>query len=98
MTVSSDLRLVVGLALLTEDRTPAEQKALERVAARLDREHNRQASSNPALGDQYRYRHALPDQPCTYPGDHGKQCPCRGDGVATTPDGGWSFLEQEARE
>lgn len=94
MTTSSDLRMVVRLALLTEDRTKAEQKALERVCRRLDREHNRQTPRNPAIGDRYRWPH---QHPCTYPGDHGKDCPCRGDRVGYTPDGGWSFLEQEAR-
>lgn len=43
MTVAvdpADLELVIALALLTDDRTRAEQAALERVAAALNQREN----------------------------------------------------------
>lgn len=46
MSVLSDLAHVVALAALTEDRNPAEQRALEQTALRLDRDRNRYTASN----------------------------------------------------
>lgn len=45
----ADLEAVVRLACLTEHRDNAEQSALLRVAARVDRARNSQVSSNVAL-------------------------------------------------
>lgn len=91
MTTASDLAAVVRLAALTDDRTRSEQAALERVAARVDREINKQVGSNPHLPKGAVVSlHRSP--PCTYPGAHDKDCACRGDGVAWKPVGGWSRL------
>lgn len=93
--INDDLRMVVELALLTEDRTRAEQAALRRVAARVDRVHNRQTTTNPKLRGWPISLRDLP--PCTYPtlDEHGKACVCRGDGRAIEPEGGWSLLARQ---
>jgi hypothetical protein len=104
MTALDDLALVVQLACLTEDRSKAEQKALLAIAQDVDRKWNRQASSNPKVRREW-LRLGCPtvlripatgpksgDVPCTYSTDHPKTCPCRGDGYAVEPEGGWSRL------
>lgn len=50
MTKNADLAVVVRLACETEDRSDAEQSALLRVAARVDREHNKRTVTNPLWG------------------------------------------------
>lgn len=95
MTTAEDLAVVVELALLTEDLTRPERAALLRVAQRVDREINRQTTSNPHL-DGGVGLDVMP--PCTYPGDHGKTCVCRGDGVAREPRGGWSLLARRIEQ
>jgi hypothetical protein len=87
MTIATDLALVVQLATLTEDRSNAEQRALERIAKRVDAEVNKQSSSNPHLPT---WSYPLP--PCTYSDEHGKDCACRTDRVALEPKAGWSRL------
>lgn len=47
MTALDDLRAVIGLACLTEDRSDDEQRALLRVAARVDNECNALTTTNP---------------------------------------------------
>lgn len=81
-----DLAMVVALACLTADRTPGEQKALERVAATLDRTRNlitNQPSRNPRLDTRSRV-------PCTYSTHHiGTDRAAKAAGVARCPcDGG----------
>ena len=91
MTVAEDQAAVVELACLTGDRTKAEQKALLRVAQRVDREINRQVSPNPHIDGPMTW----PPPPCTFaPGEvHGKDCGgCSGDGRAWEPRRGWSRL------
>lgn len=44
---AADIATVLHLAALTEDRTRAEQKALERLAAKVDRQRNRQSAYTP---------------------------------------------------
>lgn len=46
MTALDDLETVVSLALLTEDRTPQEQRALLRVAVRVEKERNASTTRN----------------------------------------------------
>lgn len=46
MTADDDLVLVIGLAVLTEDREPGEQRALMRTAHRLDRKRNLDTTTN----------------------------------------------------
>lgn len=46
MTALDDLELVVSLALLTEDRSPQEQRALLRVAVRIEADRNSTTSEN----------------------------------------------------
>ena len=48
MSNAADLTTVVRLACLTEDRSDAEQKALLRVADRLDFEHNKATTGSPS--------------------------------------------------
>lgn len=61
MTIAADLATVLALAVLTEDRAPVEQKAMERTAARLDADRNRFTSTN------RRYDRSKPYLPCTFP-------------------------------
>ncbi|GEM_PF-5646703 len=61
MTAAADLATVVALALLVDDRTAAEQTALQRCADRLDRERNRNTATN------RRHDHNAPKVPCTAP-------------------------------
>ena len=57
MSRRDDLEMVVRLACMTEDRTDAEQRALVRVAAKLDREVNRVTPGNPTWnGDWWQAR------------------------------------------
>ena len=102
MSRVDDLRLVVRLAALTDDRTRGEQGALERVAREVDRAVNKQTSTNRSLPMNALVRLA-PDgtctgPPCTFSEDHAKDlCPCRGSGVAAEPKDGWSRLGEEVR-
>ena len=41
---AADIATVLHLAALTEDRTRVEQKALERLAAKVDKQRNRQSA------------------------------------------------------
>lgn len=41
VSIEEDLALVVGLSLLIEDRAPEEQRALLRIAYRLDKDRNK---------------------------------------------------------
>lgn len=61
MTRASDLAAVVALACETEDRTPGEQRALERVADRLDQDRNVNSHTN------RRFDHDGILVPCTAP-------------------------------
>lgn len=87
------LALVLPLAALTEDRTPREQKALDLLAAKVDRTRNKQSISNPGLPRGVVV--GAPKPACTHSDDHPKSCPCRGDGRAWEPVGGWSRLADE---
>lgn len=78
MSAASDWATVVAMACETEDRTPAEQKALERTAYRLDRDRNRFTSSNG------RYDHDAPRVPCTAPG-HSDTAKCPVCSMASDP-------------
>ena len=78
---------MLPLAALTEDRTPKEQKALNLLAAKVDRARNKQTVLPPTP-------RGMPPV-CTYSTDHPKSCPCRGDGRAWEPTGGWSRLAAE---
>ena len=49
MTALDDLELVVSLACLTEDRTPLEQRALLRVAVKIEAERNATTTANMKL-------------------------------------------------
>lgn len=100
MTLDQDLALVVQLAALTEDRDPAEQKALERIALRVDRAINRQVSNNPHLPAHGRAAGTRGAPPCSYPSIvHDKTCPgCHGDGVSWEPTDGWSRLTAEVEQ
>ena len=86
--VLDDLVYVLRLAALTEDRTPREQKALDRLAGRVDDQVNRgaQKRTDPATRP-----------PCTYSTDHPKDCVCRGDNRAVVPAGGWSRLSEDVQ-
>lgn len=78
MTIAADLAAVIALATLTEDRTPAEQKALERTAARLDADRNRFTSTN------RRFDRSQPYLPCTAPWHNDEKCKtCHTPGDAT---------------
>lgn len=98
MTGWADRRLVVQLALETTDLDRSERAALRREAERVDKQVNKQANHSefcPPL-----YKHVFPRDlpPCTYSTDHDKAtCPCRGDGRAFIPIGGWSRLAQEVQ-
>lgn len=61
MTALDDMTLVVELACLTEDRTDEEQRALLRVAARLDREANRFTTTNRRSGPASRLTRLVHD-------------------------------------
>lgn len=96
MTVHDDLRTVLHVAILTECRTPDEQRAMERLAKRLDAERNRQGGHNPHIDWSWETR-----QPCTYgpdPAAHTKDCVCRGKGLAIEPRDGWSRLGELVQE
>ena len=94
-TDTDDLALVLRLAALTEDRTRAEQAALDRLAAKVDRQRNEQSHWNPRL-PRGAAATVPADRPiCTYSTDHPKSCPCRGDGRAWMPVDGWSRLAVE---
>lgn len=77
--------LIVLITETVDDLDSGEQKALRRVASVIDRIKNRQTLSNPFLP-----RNSI-KRACTGEG-HGKDCFCRGDGVAVEPVGGWSTL------
>jgi hypothetical protein len=49
-----DLRAVIELACLTEDRSNDEQKALLRLAVKCDREANRLTATNNRTGEAWR--------------------------------------------
>lgn len=52
LTLNPDTaELVLRLAALTEDRTPAETKALTDLAFRIDQERNALTSTNPRVGN-----------------------------------------------
>ena len=44
---AADIATVLHLAALTEDRTRVEQKALDRLAAKVDKQRNRQSAYTP---------------------------------------------------
>ena len=91
-----DIATVLALAALTTDRTRGEQKALERLAERVDKRRNRQSVDSPWW--PILWRRAAPSEwpVCTYSPppatEHPKSCVCRGDGRAVEPEGGWSRL------
>lgn len=94
-TDADDIVTVLRLAALIDDRSAAEQKALDRLAAKVDRQRNRQTRDNPWMPQSpgmiwHGYRPV-----CTYSTDHPKSCPCRGDGRAWEPACGWSRLAEE---
>ena len=89
---AADIATVLHLAALTEDRTRAEQKALDRLAAKVDKQRNRQGDH---YGGNWPPGATLENRPaCTYSADHPKSCPCRGSGLAHTPVDGWSRLAE----
>ena len=90
---AADIATLLHLAALTEDRTKAEQKALERLAAKVDKQRNRQGTHHP-LGNWPKGATVGNRPACTYSPDHPKSCPCRGDGLAHTPVDGWSRLAE----
>lgn len=104
MSALDQLALVVRLACLTEDRDNTEQKALLAVAERVDKEWNAQTITNakvraecerlgwPTMIAKNARGEVVGGVPCTYSDDHPKSCPCRGDGMAVEPAGGWSRL------
>lgn len=115
-TDEDDIAALLGLAGTVTDRTAREQKALSRLAEKIDRRRNRQT-----YGDAWGPGATLANRPpCTYrlgddrlrsdvldavqtgdrdavakALDHPKTCPCRGDGLAHEPEGGWSRLAAE---
>lgn len=96
MSEWTDRRAVVRLALLTDDLGRAEQAALRREANRVDQKVNRQISTSEFCPPQYRHTFVRDLPPCTYSDDHDQRaCPCRGEGRAFEPLGGWSRLAQE---
>lgn len=60
----ADLATILALTCLVDDRTPSEQKALERVAARLDTARNRTTTANG------RYAWFTHEVACTYSTTH----------------------------
>jgi len=57
--VLDDLVYVLRLAALTEDRTKREQKALDRLAAKVDKQRNRQSAYAPTSGEVSRLSEAV---------------------------------------
>lgn len=60
-TDETDIAHALHLAATVEDRTPAEQKALTRLADKIDRQRNRQTRANWPPGATLENR-----RPCTY--------------------------------
>lgn len=54
MSNLDDLRTVIELACLTEDRADAEQKALLNLAVKVDQDANRLTTTNKRQGDAWR--------------------------------------------
>ncbi len=104
MTKLEQLRLVIELACLTEDRTKAEQTALLAIAHRADSDANAQVSNNSVL------RGVIPSE-CTYrpgpPETHDRphdNCKCapavKGAPrlLVRMPPGGWWRLAEDVAE
>lgn len=90
MNKTDELALVVELACLTNDRTPAEHRALVAVAKRVDRAKNVQQRWN-------RYLDGTRLVGCDYSSGHEKSCVCRGDRTVFAPlSGAWSRLAELA--
>ena len=110
MSALDDLATVIRLACETESRTKAEQRALLRLAKRVDADWNEQSRFSPKVKSAWEaagrpmtwsptkpWAH-LPGVLCEYSTEHSKECRCHGDGVVNVPEGGWSELESLARE
>lgn len=103
--LTADLVTILRLAALTEDREKSEQAALDRVAARVDAELNRNVGRNPRFDEVYVCRgpDAVADGPralrdsrayrAAASAGHPRTCHCRSNGFI--PSGGWSDLVGE---
>jgi len=100
MSWLDDLEAVVHLAVLTEDRSQAEQNKLLRVATAVDAQINKQSPLNTRLPEVLRpTAGSLSSRSlCTYTADHPKTCVCRGDQRAVEPLSGWSRLAELAAD
>lgn len=97
MRALDEMRMVIELACLTENRTRGEQSALRAVAHRADAEANAQTCSNPTLKNQ-------PEGPCDFqpgPPETHVKCKCSPAGgvelerplLVRKPRDGWWRLE-----